>query len=354
MQSIESNIYMTKSQYTIHDLARMLGVSASTISRALKDDPRISKKTKEKVRKLAAELKYEPNILASQLRLGKSTTVGVIVPRLNRFFFSNVISGMEEILSQNGYNVMICQTDESYEREVEAIKALINNRVCGVFASIAAGSKNFDHFNLLKRHEIPHIFFDRVIYGSNVSTVTVDDHLGAFQATTHLIHQGYKKIFHFCGPAHLECYKERERGYRDAMKQNRLEVTDNMVVRGVLTIDDAVTATLKVLKMKKPPEAIFCSGAYSALGVVEALKKNNILIGKDFGVMGFSYEKFASYITPTLSTVDQNSMEMGRVTAKLFLEDLKNKGEAVPRKIILEPKLFLGKSSLKNNSNTVV
>ena len=338
---------MTKSTYTIHDLAKMLNVSASTISRALKNDPRISKKTRDKVLKLAEELNFEPNILASQLRLGKSNTIGVIVPRLNRFFFSNVISGMEEVLSQSGYNVMICQTDESYEKEVESIKALINSRVCGVFVSVAAESKKFDHFDLLKQHNIPLIFFDRVLYGINVSTVTVDDFMGSFQATNHLIEQGYKRIFHFCGPPHIDCYKERERGYREAMRHHGLEVTEEMITRKILTIDDAMKATQKVLKGENPPEAIFCSGAYSALGVMEMLKQKGISIGEEFGVMGFSYENFASYITPTLSTVDQNSMEMGRVVAKLFLEDVKNKKEVVPRKIILEPKLILGQSSMK-------
>ncbi|MCK4745548.1 MAG: LacI family DNA-binding transcriptional regulator, partial [Bacteroidales bacterium] len=215
---------MSKQHVTIHDIARELNVSASTVSRALQNHPRISQATREAVQELAARYNYQPNVVATSLRKGQSQTVGVIVPRINRNFFANVIGGLEEVLAASGYHLMICQTHERYENEVAAVQTLINARVNAIVLSISLETTTHDHIRAIRDMGIGLFFFDRIIKDINAGSVVVDDRLGAYQNVKHLLDQGYRKIMHVAGADHITIYKARREGYMDAMAEAGIEV----------------------------------------------------------------------------------------------------------------------------------
>ena len=215
---------MKNGKATIHDIAEKLQVTASTVSRALNNNPRISDATKKKVLKAARELNYQPNNIASALRSGRSKLIGVVVPTANRNFFSSVIRGIEEIANSVNYKVVISQSYDDYEKEMQTIEALLNVQVDGIIASIGKTTENVDHFKKIIKKGIPLVLFDRVTNELDVSQVVIDDYYGAFQATEHLINEGCKRIVHFSNSQNINIYKERKRGYEDALLKHGISV----------------------------------------------------------------------------------------------------------------------------------
>ncbi|MFZ5941694.1 MAG: LacI family DNA-binding transcriptional regulator [Bacteroidota bacterium] len=336
---------MKKSHITIHDIAKELNISASTVSRALSGHPRISKATRTAVRELAEKYAYQPNVMASSLRKGKGNTIGVIVPRINRHFFSNVIGGIEEVLAGAGYNLMICQTGEDAAQEEAAVNTLINARVNGILMSVSSGTNDFDHLEQVLRKNVRLILFDRITARLPVSTVTINDHKGAFMATDHLLSQGYRRIICMTGPAGLNIYHDRRQGYLDAMKARGTEVEPGWVLEGRLLVDSGREAFRSFSKWNKPPEAVVCAGDYAALGIMLEARERGWKIPDDLAVTGFANEPFTEFIDPGLSSVDQHSLEMGRTVARLFLDE--NGEEEEIRQVILEPDLICRGSSVK-------
>ncbi|UCH14753.1 MAG: LacI family DNA-binding transcriptional regulator [Bacteroidales bacterium] len=339
---------MKSPQVTIHDIAKILKISASTVSRALSDHPRISTDTKKKVKALAKKLGYQPNIVASNLRVGKTNTVGIVVPRINRNFFSNVIGGFEEVVSNAGYRMMITQTNETYNKEVENIKALINARVDGIIISLSAGTKAYNHFKLVQRNGIPLIFFDRATDKIESSKVVIDDLDGGYSAVNHLISQGCKKIAHFAGPEHLIIYSNRKKGYLNALKKRNIDIRDDYIVNDIITKDTGFDACRHLMGLKDKPDAIFAASDFSALGAMVYLKENGYKIPDDVALVGFANEPFTSLIEPGLTSVDQHSNEIGIEVAKLFLDEVKHTpASKICRDIIIKPDLIIRKSSRK-------
>jgi len=339
---------MKSAQVTIHDIARILKISASTVSRALSDHPRISIDTKKRVRALAKKLHYQPNIIASNLRVGKTNTIGIIVPRINRNFFSNVIGGIEEIASNAGYRMMITQTNENYNKEVENIKALINARVEGVIISLSAETKDYDHLKLVQRNGIALIFFDRVTDNIESSKVVIDDHEGAYNAVSHLISQGCQKIVHFAGPEHLNIYSNRKKGYLNALKDSNINIKDDLIINNIITKEKGFSACRYLMNKKNKPDAIFAASDFSALGAMIYLKENGYKIPEDVALVGFANEPFTGLLEPGLTSVDQHSNEIGIEVAKLFLDEVQqDQVDTIYRDIIIKPDLIIRKSSLK-------
>src|SRR6188768_934189 len=227
-----------KERITIHDIARKLNITASTVSRALKDHPRISTETKKAVLKVAQKLNYQPNHIAAALRNGKSNIIGVIVPMADRTFFSSVIRGIEEIANTSRYQVIICQTYDNYEKEVATVEALLNSRVDGIIASHAKETVNFEHFLKVKERGIPLILFDRSNDELEVSHVVADDYLGSYKATEHLIQQGCKRIAHFSGAQRSSICRGRLRGYKEALTSSGLAFSESLVVESSLQLED--------------------------------------------------------------------------------------------------------------------
>lgn len=341
---------MKKERTTIHDIARKLNITASTVSRALKDHPRISTETKKAVLKAAQKLNYQPNHIAAALRNGRSNIIGIIVPTADRTFFSSVVRGIEEIANTSKYNVMICQTYDSYEKEVDTVEALLNARVDGIIASFAKNTTNFDHFLKVKERGIPLILFDRSNDALEVSHVVIDDFLGAYKATEHLLQQGCKRIGHFTNTRKISIYKERLRGYREALTDNGIPYDESLVVESNLQLEDGRSSMEQLLLRKEIPDGIFSASAYGILGAMQVLKEKGFKVPEQVALVGFSNEPFTSFTEPALSSVDQHSMRMGNSAAEIFLEEIsstRSNQKFIPQKIVLTPELIIRQSSLR-------
>ncbi|NOT73318.1 MAG: LacI family DNA-binding transcriptional regulator [Cyclobacteriaceae bacterium] len=343
---------MRFNQVTIKDIARELGISPSTVSRALKDHPDISSETKKAVHALAEKLNYQPNIVALSLRQKKTNTIGVIIPELVHFFFSTVISGIEDVAYQAGYSVILAQSNESYEREKTDIKALFNSRVDGMLISLSRETKNFDHIESIISKGVPVVFYDRMYNNPNTSKVIVDDYTGAKEAVDHLIEQGYKQIAHLEGTSGLLITADRKRGYIDALKEHKMEIKEAYIEEcSSGSQEDGKTATLKLLSLPNPPDAIFAHSDPIATGAMMAIKEKGLKIPQDIGLVGFSNWSYGSLIEPSLTTVDQPGFEMGQEAARLLIRQIevgdKDQGDPQPETKILKTKLIIRESSIR-------
>lgn len=339
---------MKKEKATIHDIAKKLNITASTVSRALNDHPRISTETKKLVQRAAQKLNYQPNNIAAALRNGKSNIIGVIVPTADRTFFSAVVRGIEEIANKSRYHVIICQTYDNYEKEVSIIDALLNARVDGIIASFSKETTNFDHYLKVKERDIPLILFDRSNDNLEVSHIVIDDYLGAFKATEHLIQQGCKRIAHFTSIRKISIYKERLRGYRDALLQHHIPIDETLIIESNLQLEDGRSSMKQLLRLDKRPDGIFSASAYGTMGALQVIKENGIRVPEDIALVGFSNEPFTMFTEPPLSVVDQHSISMGNAAAEIFLEEMEAKGKKfIPQKVVLKPELIIRQSSMK-------
>ncbi len=336
---------MKKQTVTITDLAKALDLNISTVSRALQNHPRISKETRAKVQKMAQRLHYEPNIMAAGLRSGKSRSIGVIVPHINRFFFSNVIGGIEMIANKNGFNTIICQSHDSYESEAACIQTLLNSSVDGIVMSLAMNTRSLVHLKQIKNKDIPFVMFDRVNDKAEVSSVVLNDYQGAYKATEHLIKMGYKKIAHLAGPQHINIYKDRFSGYCDALQKHHLPIVEKRIAQA-LTREAAMKAITAMMSSHHMPDAVFAASDFSALGTYELMINKKLKIPEEMGIVGFANEPFTEFMG--ISSVEQHPIEMGKQIAELFFEELnqpEKKEKAV--KIIIEPELIIRASSTR-------
>ncbi len=341
---------MKSTNITIKDLARKLNISASTVSRALKDHPDISVATKKAVNELAKRLRYQPNTIALSLRQSKTNTIGIIIPEIAHFFFSTVVSGIEDIAHSKGYNVIITQSNESYDREVIDTQTLFNSRVDGILVSVARDTKNYDHFTNLIERNMPLVFFDRVIEEVNASKVIVDDEQGAYEATQHLIEQGYKRIAHLAGPLNLIISKNRLNGYKAAIADNKY-LSDDSIVKtcGLGTYEEAEQITYELLDARVPPDAIFANNDVAAYGAMTAIKNRNLHIPEDIAIVGFSNWRFSGLIKPALSSVTQPGFRMGQEATKLLMKQIEmtDEEQLVTETVTLKTNLLIRESSMK-------
>lgn len=307
---------------TIYDIANALGIAPSSVSKALNDSHSISNKIKELVKKKAQELNYRHNARAASLRGGKTNTVGVVVPKINSAFFSNAISGMEEICFAHNHQLIICQTEESYIKEKQAIETLIANNVDCIIISQSMETKTAHHLDEVVKHRIPLIQFDRVNQHIACHKVVNDNMNAAHQATTHLISQQYNRIAYLGGSFNMNVYEERKEGFLRAMREKGIIVPYDYIVEHVFTKETGYEFAMNLLKSPFPPQAFLTSSDHTAVGVISAIKDLGLSIPDDTGVIGFSNEPFSEMIHPSLTTVDQNSRMMGIETANIFFNDL--------------------------------
>lgn len=334
------------SRATITDIARELGRSASTVSRALRDHPDISQATKKQVKEAAERLDYFPDSLAQGFKKQRTNTIGIMVPEIQHHFFSSAISGIEELTYTSGFTIMVCQSNEAYEREKLNLRALVSNRVAGLLVSLSQSTTDVSHFEILKKRNIPVVFFDRTHKDITGSQVVVDDYQGAYELVTHLIDRGYKRIAHIAGPDNILIGKERERGYRDALANHGMHVDESLIVRGGYRKRDGSLGVEILLNLPVRPDAIFAVNDPVALGAFIILKEKQIRIPEDIALAGFSNNPLSSLIEPSLTTVDQASYDIGRNAAKLLLEQIEKGSENVPPVIQVEKtKLIIRKST---------
>ena len=336
------------SEITIHDIAKKLNISASTVSRALKDSPLISEPTRKLIKKTAFNMGYRPNVMAANFRTKRTHTIGIIVPLINRHFFSSVISGIEEIAYKQGYAVTISQSNDNFEKENKIAQTLFANRVDGIILSIGMQTKTFDHLKLFSDRNIPLVFFDRVVEEIESHKIEVDDFGGGYRAGEHLIKQGAKLIAHIGGPLNLKIYKNRQDGFCKALVDAGLEVDNSLVINNSLTRKDGTEAIQTILERGKIPDAIFCGNDTTALSVIIYLKEKGYKIPEDILIMGFSNEPFSEVVTPSITTIKQPGYSMGRTAAELLLKQINRKEQPTNYERITMPTELIIRESTKN------
>ncbi len=314
---------ISKGQVTIKDLAEELGISPSTVSKALKNHPDISQDTRKKVNDLAKLWNYYPNPIALSLRNCRTKTIGLIIPEIVHHFFSSVISGIEDVAYDAGYNVMIYQSNESYNRELIAVQALLNSRVEGILISLSKETRNFDHLKNVLEHGVPVGMFDRVCVEIETDKVTVDDYQGAYSAVSHLIRSGCRKIAHLSGPPGLPIADFRRGGYLDALRDNNMEINRDLIIY-CDNFKQAMIRTKQLMNLSEPPDAFFTVNEFTATGVVKALFELKIKIPEEVSVFAFSNGLITQVTNPALSTVDQHAYLIGQTSAQLLLDRLLN------------------------------
>lgn len=341
-------VFMKSGRITIHDIAKHLNLDSSTVSRALNDSPRVKAKTKEKIKKVAKELGYMPNVMAANLRTQSSKSIGVIVPWISRHFFSSAISGIEEEAFKEGFNVIICQSHDEYHREVSSAHTLFANRVEGILTSVAMDTDKYDHFERFIESGIPLVLFDRSPSEVRACRVVIDDFQAAYEMTEHLIQQGCKRIAHFSGPLHLNIYKDRFNGYKKALTDNGLTFDPKLEFNSRLIPDDGIKGIKYLLSNTNRPDALFSANDVAALSAMQYLhKKTSLSIPTDIAVSGFSNSPGATIISPSLTTVDQSGDEIGRIAAKRLVSEIKGEMRKKTRDIItVESKLIIRESTL--------
>ena len=336
---------MRSNQITIKDIARILNISPSTVSRALKDHPDINSDTKKAVNELAGKLKYQPNAVALSLKNSRSNSIGIIIPEIVHYFFSSVISGIEDIASQRGYTVIICQSNESFEREVSNAKALLSHRVDGILISISKETRTFNHFENLQDGGIPLVFFDRIAPGINADQVVIDDIDSSYNATRHLIETGCKRIAHFAGPQELIIGRDRLQGYIDALTEAGLPIDNRLIIQAD-TFEKARNAVGQMLDSGIVADGIFAVNDMTAIGAMQTFQKRGFKVPDDISIVGFSDGYLSGITDPHLSSVDQHGYEMGTMAAEiLFQRILSDVSEYVPEIKILKADLIVRGSS---------
>ncbi len=313
-------------QTTIVDLAKLLHITPSTVSRALRNHSEVSSKTKAKVLALAKKMDYHPNSIAQNLKQKKSNIIGVLVPQVRHYFFASIMSGITDVAEKAGLTVMICQSNDKYKNEVRNISSLISQRIAGLLVSISSATENFDHFESLINRKIPVVFFDRIWDDKRVSKVDVDDYNGAFQIVEHMILRGYKKIAHITGPGNLNISKQRLKGYKDALEKHNIDFHEKYIIHAGLNEEDGGNGISLLMKLPdiEKPDAVFCITDPVAIGAFLKIKELGLKIPEDIALGGFSDNPNASLITPSLTTVRQPAYELGKEAAEILIKQIQD------------------------------
>lgn len=306
------------------DIARELGVSVATVSRALNNSPSISEKQRQRIREYAEQHNFIPNILAKDLRNTNRMPIkliGVILPEIVHYYFASILSGIEAEASRRGYRIMIAQSNEEYEREVSICKSYMEARVCGIILSQAKSTTNYDHFRYLQQQNIPLVFFDRICTGINASRVVIDDYNAAYTATEHLIQTGCRRIAFYGSDMKLEISKNRYNGYKDALRKYGMEI-DNSIVVNCDNRQKAEEITPTLLSSSTPPDAFFAINDDTAVGILYVAKRMGLRVPQDVSISGFTNGNRAVACDPMLTTIDQHGLKVGAEAASILIDQV--------------------------------
>jgi LacI family transcriptional regulator len=334
-------------QVTMKEIAKKLGVSVSTVSRAMKDSPELHPDTKKRIVDMAKSMNYQYNLLAQSLRISRSKVLGVIVPELTSHFFSSNISGIQDTAYKRGYNIMICQSNESFDQEKANIRTLVSSQVDGLLISLSRETKTYDHLQDIYDRGIPFIMFDRVTEEIPVSKITVDDAHGAYLVVKHLLEQGCRKIAYFSGPEDLYISKKRKEGYLEALAEYGIGEKDSKVYVTDLTQEMNRNITLEMLKSGDLPDAIFAMIDPVAVDVMIVLKEKGVKIPEQIALAGFTNNPTSAVVEPSLTTVSQPGYEMGQLAANHLLDQLEEIVPDDPQSFVLLTTLVPRNSSKK-------
>lgn len=330
---------------TIYDIAEALSLSAATVSRGLKDHPAIKKDTKKRIQDKAREMGYQHNLFASSLRRNRTNTIGVIVPRLNSYFMSAVISGMEKKANDAGYNLVISQSLESLAKEKMNVKTMFNNRVDGLLVSAAYDTEDITHFEVFLNKRIPLIFFDRVLEHPFCTSIVIDNYKAGYEITEHLIKQKCKRIVHITASQKRNVYADRLRGYKQALSDHGLNFDENLIFYNNLSDQAGIEVAEAIKKMKILPDGIFSSNDSCAVSCIRELKLFGIKIPSEIAVAGFNNDPLSKVIEPNLTTVNYPGQEMGEVAASILIRRLEKKEGNNLDSMVLRHQLIIRESS---------
>ncbi len=306
---------------TMKDIAQALGISVATVSRALQDNPRISKERRQVVQQYAREHNFTPNMLAESLRHSRVQpvkTIGVIIPELVHYFFSTILAGIEEEASARGYRIMIAQSMEHYEREVQLCQSFYENKVCGIIVSQAKDTQDYSHFQRLIDAGVPLVFYDRICTGVDVSRVVVDDYMAAYNAVSYLIQTGCRRIAYYGSQMNLEIAKNRFNGYKDALLKHGLSF-DEHLTRICDNRHDAEMITPDMFNDAPYPDAFFAVNDDTALGILYTVKRMGMRVPEDISICGFSNGIRAVSCEPMLTTIEQHGRKVGEEAVDILL-----------------------------------
>jgi LacI family transcriptional regulator len=335
-------------EITIYDIARHLNISAATVSRGLMDHPSVNVTTKQKVREAAISMGYRSNHLASNLRKKRSNIIGLIVGNLDSSFMTNVVVGIDKVLSEASYNLVISQSLDNIGKEVQIARAMYNNRVDGLLVSLAYDTDNAEHFESFVKRGIPLVYFDRVFPHDKCPGVEIDNVKAAYEVTEHLIRQGCRRIVHVTAYRLSAVALDRFNGYKQALLDYNIPYDESLVLYTELGLEDGAKAAHDILNMPNRPDGIFAINDACAVGCLKELRKNGISIPDDIAIAGFNNDAVSSIVEPELTTVNYKGYEMGEIAAKILIEKLNN--TYTPQgnnKLILKSELVVRESSLR-------
>lgn len=334
------------SNVTINDIAQELKIAPSTVSRALNNSSRISEATRKKVQQTAKKLGYELNLVASSLSKNKTNLIGVLVPQINSQFFSKAVQGIQETAQAAGYNIIICQSNDSHSQEVEMTRVMNASRVDGLIVSLALETKNTDHYNTFINRNIPIGMFDRVSYELSGTKVVIDNYEAGYKAVEHLINCGCKRLALLSGPYSSQVFEERAKGFRSALKHFNLPLLPQHILACDLTERDCNEAMSLWSNMKKRPDGIVTATANSGIHLTFTAKQNNIKIPNELSIISIGSNTCHELMEPTLSAIDIPGLEMGKLITSKLIEQIENKN--LKDEIILKPiELLIRNSTFK-------
>lgn len=335
-------------EITIYDIASALNISIATVSRALKNDPVVSKRTKKKIFDLAAQMGYRTNHFARNLRNQKTNTIGILVHELKSNFITSVLAGIEKVTTEAGYDLIIAHSSEILEKEIANTKNLFEKRVDGLIASLSLETKNLEHFKPFKEKGVPVIFFDRVEQDGYNTVVIIDNYRCGYKATQHLIEQGCKRIVNITSSLQRNVYSQRFKGYKDALSDNEIPFDEKLLIINDLSEMAGIESALKMLKMKPLPDAAFITNDFVAAVCMRTLKEHGIRIPEDIAIVGFNNDAISNLIEPALTTINYPGIDVGEVAARNLINHLKGIGNMQnTNTIIIRSNLIIRKSSLK-------
>lgn len=335
---------MSSESVTIKDIAKLLGISKSTVSRALSEHSDVNPETRRKVMELAGKLNYQPNVLALNLKQQRTHTIGVIIPEIINRFFAQSIGGIQKVANMAGYHVMICQSDDSFVSERKNLQGLLASRVDGIIVSVSSETDRTDHFDVPIQKNIPLVFFDRICEEMNISQVYTDNYEISFEGTEHLISQGCKRIAVIAGPQNLSNSRNRLKGYIDALTKHDIPVKENYIIHASFRGGNIEEYTRHLINLQPRPDAIFAINDYAAIEMMHVIKKNGLKIPQDIAVLGFNNENICRLVEPSLSSIDHSPIEMGSIAAEILLHKIET-GNLIPEKRLIKGRLVVREST---------
>jgi LacI family transcriptional regulator len=347
---------MSKHNIRLKDIAKELGISIPSVSRALNNKPDIGAETKKKVFELAEKLHYQKNEFAVNFKNQQSYIIGVIIPQIVHHFFSNVISGIITEAEKLGYGVMLYQSNESYKSELKGVETFQRSMIDGLIISLSDNTIEVDHLKNLQEHHVPVVMIDKVNPKMETAKIICDDYKGAYYATEHLISLGKKRIAHITGSLEPHTTKERYKGFESAIRDYNLTLDPNMIKKcNLVSSEEGYITTLTLLAEKEIPDAIFCATDPTAIGAIKAIKEKGLKIPEDIAVMGFSDWQMSSIIDPPLSSVSQPDYEMGKKAVELIIKEIQLTRENKPinyETYIMETSLVLRESTIGKTTSS--